>query len=102
MTIQEKRQELKALSQPLSILKKQGAIKSINEALKSIYSAQGHDTLKTLREWNNEGKRIKKGEHALLLWGRPKTKQVDETADEFSFYPICFVFSDKQIQEGAA
>ena len=102
--IQEKRQELKALSAPLKELLKEGVISSINEGLKIIYADDGHTELKTLKEWNEKGKRIKKGEKALLLWGKPKRidiKSDGEKEDETQYYPLCFVFSENQVYETA-
>jgi hypothetical protein len=106
--LQEKREYLKELSSGLRILKKEGAIDSINEGLKEIYAQDGHIELKTLRQWNKVGKRVKKGESALLLWAQPKkintpnpnnqTEQSNEE-DQMNFFPLCFVFSNKQIQE---
>lgn len=106
-TIQEKRAILKSLSKPLQELAKCDAIDSVNDGLKSLYRQEGHTTLKTMRQWNGEGKRVKKGERALCLWGRPKqtiqeknnteTSQSDDD-QSLNFYPICFVFSNLQIQ----
>lgn len=105
-TIQEKRAILKGLSKPLQVLVKEGAIDSVNEGLKEIYAQSGHTYLKTLKQWNKEGKRIVKGSHALCLWGAPKQidKQQqednqDEDTDPADFYPICFVFSNLQVHE---
>ncbi|WP_303071631.1 hypothetical protein [Bacteroides nordii] len=105
-TIQEKREILKGLSKPLQLLVKEGAIDSVNEGLKDIYAQSGHTYLKTLKQWNKEGKRIVKGSHALCLWGAPKQidKQQqednqDEDTDPADFYPICFVFSNLQVHE---
>lgn len=104
-TIQEKREILKGLSKPLQLLVKEGAIESVNEGLKDIYAQSGHTYLKTLKQWNKEGKRIVKGSHALCLWGAPKQidKQQEDTQNEENdpadFYPICFVFSNLQVHE---
>jgi hypothetical protein len=103
--IQEKREELKALSNGLKIMKKEGAIDTINEGLKELYAQNGHTELKTLRQWNEAGKRVKKGEHALLLWAKPKKITPDpsnltdnvQDDDAMNFYPICFVFSNLQV-----
>lgn len=100
-TIQQKREVLKGLSKPLQALKKEGAIDSVNEGLKEIYAQSGHIELKTMWQWNKAGKRIKKGEKALCLWGRPKRDQEIETgeepeSDKMDFYPICYVFSNLQ------
>ena len=101
--VHARRTELKALSQPLRLLLKEGAIGSINDGLKSIYKQSGHAILNTLRQWNKQGKRVKKGEKALLLWAAPKhvEKVNPETAevDEFDFWPICYVFSNAQVIE---
>lgn len=105
-TIQEKRDILKGLSKPLQQLVKDGAISSVNDGLKEIYAHSGHTQLKTLRQWNREGKNILKGSHALCLWGAPKQaerpEQENNQNDENSladFYPICFVFSNLQVYE---
>lgn len=102
-----KRAELKELSKPFKKLVEIGEISTINEGLIALYAEQGHEKLKTLKQWNKEGKSVIKGEHALLLWGKPKainkpepktesTEAEEETSD---FYPICFVFSALQVQE---
>jgi hypothetical protein len=100
------RDKLKMLSAPLRVLLKEGAIDSINAALAELYESQGHHNLKTLYSWNKEGRRVKKGEHALLLWARPKeitikkAKENGATEDELlNFFPICYVFSEAQTVE---
>lgn len=105
-TIQEKREILKGLSKPLQILVKEAAITSVNDGLKAIYAQSGHSELKTLKQWNKEGKRVEKGSHALCLWGAPKRiekQQQDDNQDgnndPTDFYPICFVFSNLQVHE---
>ena len=99
--INERRAELKGLSQPLRVLVKEGAIDSINEGLKDLYKDEGHTELNTLKQWNKLGRLVKKGEKALLLWGQKKRVErvTEETAevDEFDFWPICYVFSNKQV-----
>jgi hypothetical protein len=113
-TITEKREILKQLSQPLKALVKLEAVETVNEGLKSLYAEQGHTTLKTIWEWNKEGKRVIKGEKALCLWGSPQKRgQKQENADtptttgtgtpeaeendHLTFFPICFVFSNLQV-----
>jgi hypothetical protein len=113
MNIQEKRLYLKELSKGLSVLKKLGAIDSVNEGLKSVYAQQGHTELKSIQQWNREGKRVKKGETALLLWACPKKKnslnpssqnkptenESTEATGNLNFFPLCYVFSNLQIME---
>jgi hypothetical protein len=104
--IYEKRAELKELSQPLRILMKEGAIESINEGLKNMYRNGGHSVLNTIRQWNRQGKQVKKGEKALLLWAQPKhVQRVNEETtevDEFDYWPICYVFSNTQVTDRRA
>ncbi|MDR2627513.1 MAG: hypothetical protein LBC40_05725 [Dysgonamonadaceae bacterium] len=112
MNVQEKRFCLKELSKGLRILKKNGAINSINEGLRSIYARQGHVELKSIEQWNKEGKRVNKGETALLLWERPqkyacrpscqnKRMGGSETGklDGLIFFPLRYVFSNLQVKE---
>lgn len=105
-SIQEKRTILKGLSQPLQLLVKEGALSSVNDGLKGIYAQGGHTELKTLKQWNKEGKNIRKGSHALCLWGAPQQMEQQPHEEEESgdndtmnFYPICFVFSNLQVYE---
>lgn len=99
--IQEKRNYLKGLSKPIQALVKEGAFFTVNEGLKQIYADDGHTDLKTIHQWNKAGKRVKKGETALLLWGTPKKLErvnADTSeVDELDYFPICFVFSNKQV-----
>lgn len=105
--IREKRNRLREMSKPIQMLVKAGALPSVNHGLKQLYSQDGHEDLKSIWEWNDEGKRVKKGEKALLLWGAPRkakkgseAKKEGAEVDEMQFYPICHVFSAKQVQEG--
>lgn len=104
-TIQEKRTILKQLSEPIKVLVKMGQLERINDGLKAIYAQSGHSELKSLKQWNDEGKRIRKGEHALCLWGQPKqrtpqpTDETTEENDSLNFFPLCFVFSNLQVYE---
>lgn len=97
---------LKELSAPFRAAVKLGSIETVNEGLRRMYADQGHSELKTFHQWKQEGKRVKKGEHALLLWARPKripkpqdmpVKNENED-DEMNYFPICYVFSQNQVQ----
>ena len=104
-SIRAKRNELKAISKPIKELVKLEVYNTINEGLVDIYAEQGHKNLKTLKQWNEAGKSVIKGEHALLLWGKPTKSQKQEAnptteeKDETDFYPLCFVFSELQVME---
>ncbi|HRZ97719.1 MAG TPA: hypothetical protein P5084_09185 [Paludibacter sp.] len=98
-TIQEKREYLKKISQPLTELKESGAIESINAGLKAIYSAQGHEVLKTFEQWTSAGYRVKQGAKALYLWGKQTARTITEEGEEkeIKFFPLVALFSDLQV-----
>jgi len=103
--IRAKRDELKLLSIGIKALVKEGKYNTINEGLIELYAEAGYTNLKTLHQWNEINMSVKKGEHALLLWGSPKKedKKEETTVSEDgekkeTFYPLCFVFSENQVQ----
>lgn len=97
--IQEKREYLKKISQPLTELKESGAIESINAGLKAIYSAQGHEILKTFEQWTSAGYRVKQGAKALYVWGKQTAKTITEEGEEreIKYFPLVALFSDLQV-----
>lgn len=106
--VNEKREQLKALSKGLGQLKKIGAIDSINDGLIEIYTDNENHIFKSYRQWKEEGKQVKKGEKAFLLWGKPKAigknieAEINTTEDkENEFFPIAYVFSNKQVEKKA-
>lgn len=96
--INEKRQVLKSISAAAKMAVKFGKADSVNEAIIDIYKAQGIGNIfKSFHDWAKDGYSIKKGEKALLVWGRPRTKKQDDQGDGYSFFPVAFVFSDLQV-----
>jgi hypothetical protein len=98
-----KREELKTISKTIKLAVKEGVYSSVNEGLIEWYAKQGHGNLKTINQWNHANMIVKKGEKALLLWGSPtslKTEKEEQETDESkeTFYPLCFVFSENQVQ----
>ena len=93
----ERRARLIELSTPLRALVKEGAIESVNEGLRQIYAQAGHTQLNRFFEWKNQGKQVRKGEKALLLWATPKQKVSTDTGEEWKFFPVCYVFSNLQV-----
>lgn len=95
----QKRHELKEISTTLREAKDKGEIKTINEGLLQIYSAQGHGVLKTYRQWEKEGKQVKKNEKALYLWSSKTEITINENGQEktITFFPILAVFSENQV-----
>lgn len=101
--MKEKRAKLMAMSAQAKILVEMGEADSINEGLILLYEVEGHYNLKTFKEWLKAGKVVKKGEKALLLWGKPLRKQKDqeqktEDHDDPDFYPVAYVFSSQQVE----
>lgn len=98
-----KRAYLHKLSQQAKELVEMGEAESINEGLAMIYAEEGHRNLKSFKEWLKVGKVVKKGEKALLLWGKPLRKQKEqeqtpEDQEDPDFYPLAYVFSSKQVE----
>lgn len=98
-----KRLALSELSRQIAPLVKLGQYDRINEALLACYQTDQHRYFKTLRQWNKEGFQVIKGSEAFAVWARPKTKYKKENnipTDEkdFSFFPICFLFSNSQVE----
>ena len=117
--IQEKRKNLIDLSVQARAYKE----KKINEAqseeeifywmgicinrilLNYFYNIDGATEFKTFHDWKKEGATIIKGSKAFLIWGQPRkaTKKHEATAtqepseEEYKLWPLCFLFSDKQI-----
>ena len=100
MASNPRRKELIEYSNLVKPLVEQGICTTINQAIKTaIYS---DIELNTFKGWKEKGYSVMKGEKALLLWGAPrKNKQEDaeESENETSFFPICYVFSINQVQK---
>lgn len=76
-----------------------GEFETINQGLIELYALQGNTDLKTFDEWVKQGKHIKKGASALLLWGKKQTKTIikDDKEVEITFFPVKSVFSSTQV-----
>lgn len=72
-----------------------------------MYDTEGAEEFNTFKQWKEQGATIKKGSKAFLVWGQPIGKQRAQEAqqkgqeapeeDEYRFFPICYLFSDKQV-----
>jgi hypothetical protein len=101
--MKEKREGLKAISRLIQQLVKAGQYESVNEGLVDMYAKQGHTEIHSFKKWMEQGYIVRKGEKALLLWGEPKKafnqeKQTEGEKDEFKFFPLAYVFSQKQVE----
>src|SRR4051812_32807149 len=99
-----KRNELKGISRVIQQAVKAGVYESVNEGLMNMYREQGHTTLHSFKQWLEQGYCVRKGERALLLWGEPrkaanKEKKSEKEEDEFSFFPLAYVFSQLQVDK---
>lgn len=120
MNIQEKRNFLRELSARATAWREEALHRTENteqcQALNDLkinailieqfYKNGTHTDFKSFKGWIKEGKAVKKGETAFLLWGKPNEKKEDgtikpilEDEDGNIFYPISFVFSNAQVQE---
>jgi len=76
--------------------------------LNHIYETDGATEFNTFKQWKEQGATIKKGAKAFLIWGQPLSAQRQQEAeaqgkepegedDEYSYFPLCYLFSDKQV-----
>lgn len=106
--IRERRQALRDLSNELkSMAQINGKEAHVNELLREFYAGAGHTELKTFDQWKEDGYFVRKGEKALLLWGKPTASKTaiqeateqgksEEDADT-DFYPLAYLFSKQQV-----
>jgi hypothetical protein len=100
----ENRETLKAISRPAQQLVKAGAYNSVNEVLIDMYKEKHPEIqrFETFHNWKRLGKTILKGSKAFLIWGQPKNMKPKEAtatdADEFQFFPMCYLFADTQVK----
>ncbi|QFQ13277.1 hypothetical protein C7Y71_009810 [Pseudoprevotella muciniphila] len=111
----QRRAELKALSNQLKQGVQAGMIPesedgTINGLLRFFYAQQGHTELKTFDEWKEAGYIVRKGQKAILLWGKPRKHNAGKenaeagedtdqqtTDQQDDFFPVCYVFSNLQV-----
>lgn len=99
----QNRKNLIAHSQLLRQLVKEGALHTVNEGLKNMYTEQNPEIVefKTFNQWKEEGATVRRGEKAFLVWGQPrKAEQVPEGSqepEEFKYWPICYLFANTQV-----
>lgn len=97
----QRREDLKKLSDLVKPLVKMGKFPTVNAAVIEVfYRPAGHETFNTFWQWKSLGKAVRKGEKAFAVWAQPVERaQTDPTdkEDEYSFFPICYLFSDRQV-----
>ena len=104
-TIQEKRDLLKEISGVARQLVEDGKYDKINDAIIDMFYRNGdHKEFNTFWQWVGRGFKVKKGETAFCVWAKflsvqkaDKGEPMDEETKDF--YPICFLFSNAQVEE---
>lgn len=103
-----KREALKVLSRQVKPLVKAEQFDTVNEAvIELFYRNEENQEFNTLYEWNQKGYKVKRGSKAFAVWGSPrKLKATDPAPEEEEgkedFYPLCYLFSDAQVERRAA
>ncbi|MDL5051508.1 ArdC-like ssDNA-binding domain-containing protein [Oscillatoria amoena NRMC-F 0135] len=103
--IDEARERLKLLSLEVKDLVEDETFYTINDAIvETLYKDETHREFKSYRQWKKEGKQVRKGEKAFLLWARPKQiqKPIAEAPPEnleemIKYFPIAYLFSNAQV-----
>jgi len=98
----ENRRKLIALSAIARQLMEAGEVDSVNEGLIYLYDEQQGEACEynTFHQWKDKGCTIMKGARAFCVWGQPKNvKQTaeGETETEYEYWPVCYLFSNKQV-----
>ena len=85
------RSELKTLSDELDARASAEGRELVpaNQLLREAYGLKENAKLHTFEGWKRRGGSVRKGEKALLFWGKPRKGQ--------SFCPVVFLFSSSQV-----
>lgn len=72
--------------------------------IKEFYTKDGNVEFHLYKQWKELGYQVKKGSKAFVIWGRKRKGQKPiENAkgekDEFKFYPLAYLFSNKQVEK---
>lgn len=101
----EKRKALIVLSNSLFPYVDNGTFDNINKALVAFYKDENNQVFKKFGEWKREQKKIIKGSKAFFVWAKPlkaqKRKEEDKKDVEpidYEHYPICYLFSNSQVE----
>jgi len=103
---QEKRRQLVKISNILRGFVKTGKIPSINEGLITLYKQMYPEIreFNTFFQWKIKGYAVRKGAKSFVIWGQPretngqiKTDEPTEQESKGDFFPLCYLFADKQV-----
>ena len=97
------RERLKELSNSVKGLVESEKYSTINEAIiETVYKKDGHTEFRKFGEWKQDGYKILKGSKAFVVWGKPtQGMRINKTEDAevFDMFPLCYLFSNKQVIE---
>lgn len=98
------KQHIELLKTQIQPGKADHALPKINEVLIALYQSECHATFKTFQQWKAEGKQVKKGAKAFVIWGKPVTRQDEASEDDAakeqgSYFPIAHIFSNHQVED---
>lgn len=93
------RKQLTAISNEVRPLVNDGQFNTVNEAILNHYREDtGASRFDSFNQWKEKGFHVIKGETAFLVWGSPRTAPVADSGDDYKYFPLCFLFSDLQVQ----
>lgn len=81
---------------------------TLNEIIIDVFYKKGENKeFHSFVGWKEKGYRVKKGETAFLIWGKPRKKQgkEDEKKDDeeekpgAEFFPLAYIFSNNQVEK---
>lgn len=99
----DNRSKLIALSAIARQLMEAEEVDSVNEGLIYLYDEQQGEACEynTFNQWKEKECTIMKGARAFCVWGQPKnvkqTPEGETEATEYEYWPICYLFSNKQV-----
>jgi hypothetical protein len=106
-----KRNNLKAISRIAQQAIKNGATdaQTVNEFVINSFKSDnlGIEEFHTFNQWKEKGFKILKGSTAYVVWGSPRKGKANEPvklddgteSDEFEFFPLCYLFSNLQVEK---
>lgn len=103
-----KRTKLKLLSQKAKAIQDddpEAEGMRINDILiEYFYKDEEHTEFNTYKQWLEKGFQVQEGQKSFVVWGKKRkssrnAKTEDKEKEEYKFFPLAFLFSNKQIKE---
>lgn len=101
-TRDDKKALLKQMSTNAKALIELGDERTVNEILLDWYTNEEHQEFHTIKDWNEKGFRVVKGQKAFFIWSKKRTgieKNEDTNEEqEFEFFSLAYLFSNAQVE----